>query len=93
MYTAFGARGVQYGPTFRNVTEIRSCDKGVSVAIRFSGDDTEFEVHPAVLDAALQPLLLLGLTAEESVPLVPVSAARVDILGPTTPEIARGCAR
>ncbi|MFI8908609.1 type I polyketide synthase [Streptomyces albidoflavus] len=54
-YEGFAAEGVDYGPAFRGVAELRRRDRTATGVVRLpDGEAGGFGVHPALLDAALQ---------------------------------------
>ncbi|MFE0424285.1 SDR family NAD(P)-dependent oxidoreductase, partial [Streptomyces sp. NPDC058953] len=59
-YAALADAGYVYGPAFRGITALERGDEGFSAQVRLpDGLDAEgYGIHPALLDAALQPLLL-----------------------------------
>ncbi|MBE8517344.1 SDR family NAD(P)-dependent oxidoreductase [Amycolatopsis sp. H6(2020)] len=96
VYERFAEGGLEYGPTFRGIrTAWRRGDEiFVEVALPPDGhqDVDRFGLHPALLDAALQPALLaatrhpLGLLAPDENPAVTrlpflCTGARVDAVG------------
>ncbi|MEV6674747.1 SDR family NAD(P)-dependent oxidoreductase [Streptomyces sp. NPDC051162] len=59
-YEAVGRAGLQYGPAFQVLPELRVGDGEVLAAYRHDAPAEEYEAHPALLDGALQagaPLL------------------------------------
>ncbi|MFF9585263.1 SDR family NAD(P)-dependent oxidoreductase [Streptomyces achromogenes] len=68
-YDRLAEAGYDYGPTFQGLTGIRRHGEDLHAEVSFPADPaqlTGYRVHPALLDAAIQPLTLLaGLTAED----------------------------
>ncbi|MFK0195936.1 SDR family NAD(P)-dependent oxidoreductase, partial [Kitasatospora sp. NPDC090308] len=60
-YDDLAARGYEYGPVFAGVREIRrQGDELYAEVVLPAGTRDRFDLHPALLDAALQPLTLLA---------------------------------
>ncbi|MFF2744227.1 SDR family NAD(P)-dependent oxidoreductase [Kitasatospora sp. NPDC058048] len=68
-YDRLADAGYDYGPTFQGLTGIRRHGEDLHAEVSFPADPaqlTGYRVHPALLDAAIQPLTLLaGLAAED----------------------------
>ena len=62
LYPAFADRGLEYGPGFRVIQEIRYNDQEVLSALQVSPGwgDEEYRLHPAMVDGALQSLAAIG---------------------------------
>ncbi len=79
--------GYDYGPTFRGLTAVRRHGEDLHAEVSFPADPgqlTGYRVHPALLDAAIQPLTLLaGLAAEDggSPARLPFSFSGVSVTG------------
>ncbi|MFJ6773376.1 type I polyketide synthase, partial [Kitasatospora sp. NPDC091257] len=69
LYDRLADAGYDYGPTFQGLTGIRRHGEDLHAEVSFPADPaqlTGYRVHPALLDAAVQPLTLLaGLAAED----------------------------
>ncbi|MFF2546605.1 SDR family NAD(P)-dependent oxidoreductase [Kitasatospora sp. NPDC058063] len=69
LYDRLADAGYDYGPTFQGLTGIRRHGEDLHAEVSFPADPaqlTGYRVHPALLDAAIQPLTLLaGLAAED----------------------------
>ncbi|MFD4659407.1 SDR family NAD(P)-dependent oxidoreductase [Kitasatospora sp. NPDC058444] len=67
LYDRLAEAGYEYGPTFQGLTGIRRHGEDLHAEVSFPADPaqlTGYHVHPALLDAAIQPLTLLaGLAA------------------------------
>ncbi|MFF3599512.1 SDR family NAD(P)-dependent oxidoreductase [Kitasatospora indigofera] len=67
LYDRLAEAGYDYGPTFQGLTGIRRHGEDLHAEVSFPADPaqlTGYRVHPALLDAAIQPLTLLaGLAA------------------------------
>ncbi|WP_236061131.1 type I polyketide synthase [Actinacidiphila acididurans] len=70
LYDRLADAGYDYGPTFQGLTGIRRHGGDLHAEVSFPADPaalTGYRLHPALLDAAIQPLTLLaGLAAEDS---------------------------
>nr|BFD95739.1 hypothetical protein KitaXyl93_70990 [Kitasatospora sp. Xyl93] len=65
-YDRLAEAGYDYGPTFQGLTGIRRHGEDLHAEVSFPADPaqlTGYRVHPALLDAAIQPLTLLAGTA------------------------------
>ncbi|MBO1417378.1 type I polyketide synthase, partial [Streptomyces sp. FH025] len=69
LYDRLADAGYDYGPTFQGLAGIRRHGEDLHAEVSFPVDPaqlTGYRVHPALLDAAIQPLTLLaGLAAED----------------------------
>ncbi|MTE15996.1 SDR family NAD(P)-dependent oxidoreductase [Nocardia aurantiaca] len=89
-YTAFAARGLDYGPAFRRATELRV--SGNTVVATLDGGiarDSGHLVHPAVVDAAVQcfgAVLAAAPNAERGA-LVPVAVEGVRVFAPIPDQV------
>ncbi|KAL7805464.1 polyketide synthase [Trichoderma aethiopicum] len=80
LYEHLDSVGMNYGPLFQNIAEVRTCDghcvSRVKIPDTKSKMPCKFEyphlLHPATLDAMIQTLLAI-----KSVPMVPVSIKRL----------------
>ena len=90
LYDRLAEAGYDYGPTFRGLTGIWRHGADLHAEVRLPADaagPTGYRLHPALLDASLQPLTLLtGITAEaggpgESLAQLPFSFSGVSIAG------------
>ncbi|MFE3755146.1 SDR family NAD(P)-dependent oxidoreductase [Nocardia tengchongensis] len=84
-YTAFAARGLDYGPDFRRATALRV--SGNTVVATLDGSiarDSGHLAHPAVVDAAVQCFgaVLAATPNAERGALVPVAVAGVRVFAP-----------
>ncbi|MFJ6676061.1 SDR family NAD(P)-dependent oxidoreductase, partial [Actinosynnema sp. NPDC091369] len=92
-YDDLAARGYEYGPAFEGVRAVWRHGDELFAEVALAGSDG-FDLHPALLDAALQPLALVAAGrlpfsfAGVAVLRPGVSAARVHIT-PTGPETYR----
>ncbi|HMG42358.1 MAG TPA: type I polyketide synthase [Acidimicrobiales bacterium] len=79
LYELFAGVGLSYGPAFRGVQAAWRCGDEAFAEVLLPGEAAVpgkgFDVHPAALDAALHPLLLLakgrGEGGDETGPLLP----------------------
>ncbi|MFG3702737.1 SDR family NAD(P)-dependent oxidoreductase, partial [Micromonospora sp. NPDC047620] len=81
-YPALVEHGLAYGPVFQGMRRVWAGDGELYAEVALPDDVAEsagrFEVHPALLDAALHPIGLL-LTAEASAPRVPFAFEGVQV--------------
>ncbi|MDX3229222.1 SDR family NAD(P)-dependent oxidoreductase [Streptomyces sp. ME19-01-6] len=68
-YEELAARGLEYGPAFRNLRQVWRHGDDLLAEMALGDDAGPFHVHPALLDAALHPLVLEAGTG----PMVPFS--------------------
>ncbi|MFD7735777.1 type I polyketide synthase, partial [Kitasatospora phosalacinea] len=70
LYDRLAEAGYDYGPTFQGLTGIRRQGEDLHAEVGFPADPAQlagYRVHPALLDAAIQPLTLLaGLAAGDA---------------------------
>ncbi|WP_116209791.1 type I polyketide synthase [Streptomyces olivoreticuli] len=79
-YEAVGRAGLQYGPAFQVLRELRAGDGEVLASYRHDAPAEEYEAHPALLDGALQagaPLLADAVADGEVYLPASIGAARV----------------
>ncbi|WP_248505575.1 type I polyketide synthase [Streptomyces sp. D2-8] len=104
-YERLAERGYAYGPAFRNLRRLWTVGDDLCAEVALDDDQrTEarrFTLHPALLDAALHPLLP-GVAGDDGRPLLPFSWAgvsataagasvlRVRLAGAAAPEAANG---
>ncbi|WP_236595058.1 type I polyketide synthase [Saccharothrix sp. 6-C] len=90
LYDTLAAAGYDYGPTFQGLRAIWRHGDDLHAEVAFPADHaqlTGYGIHPALLDAAIQPLTLLtGITAEVDGPgqglaRLPFSFAGASITG------------
>ncbi|MFJ1792189.1 type I polyketide synthase [Kitasatospora griseola] len=88
LYDRLAEAGYDYGPSFQGLTGIRRHGEDLHAEVSFPADPaqlTGYRVHPALLDAAIQPLTLLaGLAAEDgggSPARMPFSFSGVSVTG------------
>ena len=90
IYSDFASMGIQYGPTFRCVQKIHLGEEALLAKVHLSTDTLAslepYVLHPAVLDAALQPLIYLVDAGVEAVatghPVLPFALKWVEVYGP-----------
>ena len=83
-YEIFRPSGIEYGPSFRAVSEVFAGSGEALARLRLPpGIPGEFALHPAMLDGAFQAcaVLLRGTGPETAVPF---ALERLEVLGPTT---------
>ncbi|MFD4636359.1 SDR family NAD(P)-dependent oxidoreductase [Lentzea sp. NPDC058436] len=70
LYSDLAATGLGYGPVFQGVTSAWLHEEQIFAEVVLPeaahGDVTRFGIHPALLDAALHPIGLLGFTGDTS---------------------------
>ncbi|MGW6735376.1 SDR family NAD(P)-dependent oxidoreductase [Streptomyces sp. NPDC055013] len=104
-YERLAERGYAYGPAFRNLRRLWTVGDDLCAEVALGDEQrTEarrFTLHPALLDAALHPLLP-GVVSDEGEPLLPftwagvsataagASVLRVRLAGAAAPETANG---
>ncbi|MFE9411001.1 SDR family NAD(P)-dependent oxidoreductase [Streptomyces sp. NPDC006704] len=79
-YDAVGRAGLQYGPAFQVLRELRVGDGEVVAAYRHEAPSEQYQAHPALLDGALQAgAPLIGSAVEEGTVYLPaaIGSARV----------------
>ncbi|WP_029002383.1 non-ribosomal peptide synthetase [Azorhizobium doebereinerae] len=89
LYATFAGLGLDYGPAFRAVHELRAGEGEALGLLRLpdaAGRDP-FTLHPSLLDGAFQSCLALFQTGGEAVAAVPFALDRIDILGATVEEM------
>ncbi|GAA2063057.1 hypothetical protein GCM10009801_06650 [Streptomyces albiaxialis] len=79
-YDELAARGLEYGPAFRNLRQVWRHEGALLADIALGEDAGPFPVHPALLDAALHPVVLEA--GEGAAPMVPFSWSGVRLAGP-----------
>ncbi|MGR3937920.1 SDR family NAD(P)-dependent oxidoreductase [Streptomyces sp. BRA346] len=57
-YEELAARGLEYGPSFRNLVQVWRDGDDLLAEMALSDEAGPFRMHPALLDAALHPLVL-----------------------------------
>jgi NAD(P)-dependent dehydrogenase (short-subunit alcohol dehydrogenase family)/acyl carrier protein len=83
-YQQLAKQGLDYGPAFRNIASIERTGDGIIARIEASevlGDVSPYRLHPALLDACFQALLVAGFTTTEG-PYLPVGIRRLRLLRP-----------
>ncbi|WP_330287203.1 SDR family NAD(P)-dependent oxidoreductase [Streptomyces sp. NBC_00576] len=105
VYERLAERGYDYGPAFRNLRRLWTADDDLFAEVAVTDDQRaeagRFTLHPALLDAALHPLLP-GVVSDEGQPLLPftwagasvyaggASVLRVRLAGATATRAANG---
>ncbi|RKN11896.1 type I polyketide synthase [Streptomyces radicis] len=88
IYARFDEGQLRYGPVFRGLRAAWRTEDAVfaEVALPEGTDVGGFALHPALLDAALHPSALVGLSADEGRPQLPFSFRGLEVLatGATT---------
>ena len=92
-YAALRAQGLEYGATFRGVTELWSGEQAALGAIQLpagAGDPGAFHLHPALLDACLHvlgPVLARPSDSDAGHTYLPVTVDRVRVLRTPGPRV------
>ena len=81
LYEQMRANGVEYGPTFRGISELwRGADEALGrlqLPTALAGESNDFAIHPAFLDAALQVLGATVGDAPEDDVFLPIGISQV----------------
>ncbi len=87
LYASYAALGIDYGPAFRAVTELRSGDDGVLARLQLpraaEAEGGDFGLHPSLIDAAFHAALVSFSGDGGSGPALPFGIDRMEILRPT----------
>ncbi|MBY0572979.1 MAG: SDR family NAD(P)-dependent oxidoreductase, partial [Undibacterium sp.] len=92
-YTRFGQAGLQYGPSFQGLTELFVGEQQVlaqvtlPTSLQLQSDTQRYQLHPSLLDAALQASLglQLGTSSTASISLMlPFALNALEDLAPCT---------
>ena len=82
LYYQLDQRGLQYGPTFQGIHQLWKGDDIVLAKINAAPtvvvELDQYRLHPAVLDACFQSLIVISDTAFSDAVFVPVSIERVE---------------
>ncbi len=90
LYRDFRESGLQHGPAYRAVSALVPLPDESAVAAKLvlpacaSADAEQFQLHPAVMDAALQASAALVQDGDNA-PALPFALDRLEIHGPCTP--------
>ncbi|WP_388580636.1 SDR family NAD(P)-dependent oxidoreductase [Streptomyces sp. NPDC006784] len=79
-YDELAARGLEYGPLFRNLRQAWRDGADLLVDLELSDEAGPFGIHPALLDTALHPLVLEA--GAGAAPMVPFSWTGVRLVRP-----------
>ncbi|MFI0411703.1 SDR family NAD(P)-dependent oxidoreductase [Actinomadura sp. 3N508] len=68
LYDVLAERGYHYGPSFQNLRELNRDGTTLHALVQLDPDTsvTGYGIHPALLDAALHPLAVQGMDADET---------------------------
>ncbi|WP_346900166.1 amino acid adenylation domain-containing protein [uncultured Roseibium sp.] len=87
LYASYAALGIDYGPAFRAVTELKSGGNGVLARLQLprvaDTDGEDFVLHPSLIDAAFHAALVSFSGDGGTGPALPFGIDRMEILGPT----------
>ncbi|WP_405490117.1 beta-ketoacyl synthase N-terminal-like domain-containing protein [Nocardia sp. NBC_00511] len=89
-YTGFATRGLDYGPVFRRITELRVSGNAVLATVDGTvARDSGHLAHPGVVDAAIQTFaaVLAGSSNAERGALVPVAVDSVRSFAPIPDQV------
>ena len=83
LYAGFDQVGIQYGPWFRTVTEVRR-GRGEALSVLTLSDvhRERFGLHPALIDGALQTIISLCSEPDDPRPMLPFSVEEVALYRP-----------
>ncbi|MGZ8246059.1 SDR family NAD(P)-dependent oxidoreductase, partial [Methylomagnum sp.] len=89
LYDGFKARGLDYGPAFRALRELRGGDNEALARLELPPEVRAgaegFVLHPSLMDGALQAVAALMMDAAGTAPHVPFSLGRVEWHAPLPP--------
>ncbi len=87
LYASYAALGIDYGPAFRAVAELKSGGDGVLARLQLPraavAEGGDFVLHPSLIDAAFHAALVSFSGEGATGPALPFGIDRMDILGPT----------
>lgn len=87
LYASYAALGIDYGPAFRAVTELKSGADGVLARLQLpraaEAEGGGFVLHPSLIDAAFHAALVSFSDDGGTGPALPFGIDRMEILGPT----------
>ncbi|MBV9495102.1 MAG: SDR family NAD(P)-dependent oxidoreductase, partial [Acidobacteria bacterium] len=88
-YEAFGAAGLQYGPSFQSIEELYVNDTfalaRLKIAEHLKRDFGQFILHPSIVDGALQTVAGLVSDGDAATPCLPFALDEIDLVRPITP--------
>lgn len=88
LYACYSALGIDYGPSFRAITELRSGSADVLAKLRVpaaaNGERFDFLLHPSLLDAAFQAALIAFKDDDTGALALPFGIDRLTVLRPVT---------
>lgn len=83
LYGRLGAQGIDYGPFFRGLREIREGEGEVFATAEMAAAGTAFTFHPTLMDAALQAIAALDSDGEAPAPArLPFAMEEMRAYGP-----------
>lgn len=85
-YDASNRRGIEYGPAFQSLVRLDSHPDhfgSAEFAVPLGGGYTDYQLHPVILDTALQALAATRPDLGDR-PYIPAGIAQLDVAGPTT---------
>ncbi|MBN9669609.1 non-ribosomal peptide synthetase [Roseibium aggregatum] len=87
LYACYSALGIDYGPSFRAIRELRSGGTDVlarlEVPAAAEGDGESFLLHPSLVDAAFHAALIAFAGEDSAVLALPFGVDRFQVLRPT----------
>ena len=87
-YQAFERMGIQYGPAHRGIEKIYVGNDSVLAKLNLpaslSASQGKFELHPSIMDSALQASIGMMLSASSENPTLPFSLNSLEVFSPCT---------
>ncbi|MEQ8784417.1 MAG: amino acid adenylation domain-containing protein [Roseibium album] len=91
LYACYSALGIDYGPSLRAITELSTGGNGVLVRLRvprvIADQEGDFLLHPSILDAAFQAVLVAFASDGDAGLALPFAIDRLTVYGPTVPDM------
>lgn len=87
LYASYAALGIDYGPSFRAIAELKSGSAGVLARLQLpraaDAEGGDFVLHPSLLDAAFHAALVCFADDGETGAALPFGIDRMEVFGPT----------
>jgi amino acid adenylation domain-containing protein len=87
LYASYAALGIDYGPAFRAVTELKSGGDGVLARLQLpraaEAEGGDYVLHPSLIDAAFHAALVPFAGDGATGPALPFGIDRMEVLRPT----------
>ncbi len=91
LYACYSALGIDYGPSLRAITELSTGGNGVLVRLRvprvIADQEGDFLLHPSILDAAFQAVLVAFASDGDAGLALPFAIDQLTVYSPTVPEM------